>query len=612
MRTLISMAVLSAITGSVVFAEPVITKGKLDAVTVYRGQAMVTRVVDLPKQAGLVELVITDLPQRVVPGSLFAEGTATIQVRSVLYRTRAVAQDVREEVRKLDDQIKAAQTETEGVRRSIEVMGKNAEYLAKLEQFVAPTAQTELTRGVLNAETLEKLTTLIFTRREQLAIQKFDAETMLASMNEKLELLQRQRAEITRGASDTAREAVVLLDAQAEAKSIKLNYLVDAATWTPSYTINASSGKPTVSVLYQAAIAQMSGEEWNDVTMTLSTATPSVISRAPKLEPLLLALSRDQQPQAQGGKDESGYVQQLKEKRQITLRNLNSNNGSVQVDGANQGGQFNFSGGGGGGAAVGGVIMNAQSSNNYENVKASNAVAQEMQMAEYKLRDKAAVKSLNKGEETITVTYQLPSRTTLQSRADQQLVSISSIPMKAGFYKLAVPVLTPYVYDEASVTNDSKTVLLSGPSVSYMNGQFVGHGDIPTTFVGGTFTAGFGIDASLRATRELVERTELTQGGNNVITFDYRLSVENFGDKPADIRLLDRMPKPDGNQLKPTLVSSSTALSGDGEYERVQKKQGLLRFDLTVPPQAVNASAKTVDYRLTIEHDRQMTISEAQ
>lgn len=596
----LAMACASVMSASLAFAEPVAVAGKVDAVTVYRGQAMVTRSIELPKQDGLVELVVTDLPQRIVPGSLFAEGPDGVQVRSVLYRTRAVAQDVRDEVRKVDEQLKALALEATATERQIQVLKQNADYVTKMENFVTTTGQAELSKGVLNADTLTKLTTDIFTRREQLSKDQLAAETKLASVREQIELAQRQRAEITRGAADTAREAVVLLDAKEAGKTLKLNYLVDGANWSPSYTINASAGQANVSVLYQAAISQMSGEEWDDVQMRLSTATPSVISLAPTLTPMTLTLRREAQQEARGQQmDEKGYVDQLKQKREITLRNFNSNN--HDNDGTSvlySDGRANWFGN--------------KADLNPGNVMALNGVAQEQQMAEFVLRDKDNLKDLNRGEETITVTYDLPGRTTLQSRADQQLVGISTVAMKSEFYKVAVPVLTPYVYNEASVTNDSKTVLLAGPCVAYMNGQFVGHGQVPTTFVGGSFTAGFGIDPSLRASRELVERTEVTQGGNQVITFDYRLSVENFSDQPATIRLLDRMPKPDGNQIKPTLVSSSIDPSKDAEYLRTQKKQGILRFDVEVPKNATNGEAKTIDYRMTIEHDKQMTIAGAQ
>lgn len=44
-----------------------------------------------------------------VPGSLFAEAGDGVEVRSVRFRTRPVAQDVREDVRKLEAQIRDAQ-----------------------------------------------------------------------------------------------------------------------------------------------------------------------------------------------------------------------------------------------------------------------------------------------------------------------------------------------------------------------------------------------------------------------------------------------------------------------------------------------------------------------
>src|SRR5438874_10432689 len=71
-------------------------KGKVDAVTVYRGQALVTRQVEVKAQPGLQEVVVTDLPARVIAGSIYAEADEGVEVRSVLYRERAVDQDVRE------------------------------------------------------------------------------------------------------------------------------------------------------------------------------------------------------------------------------------------------------------------------------------------------------------------------------------------------------------------------------------------------------------------------------------------------------------------------------------------------------------------------------------
>ena len=88
-------------------AEPPAITGKVASVTLYRGQALVTRVVPVEGAAGPVELLVGGLPQGVVPDSLFAEGAEGLDVRSVRFRTRAVGQEPREEVRKLDDQLEA-------------------------------------------------------------------------------------------------------------------------------------------------------------------------------------------------------------------------------------------------------------------------------------------------------------------------------------------------------------------------------------------------------------------------------------------------------------------------------------------------------------------------
>src|SRR3954451_16855519 len=65
-------------------------KGKLDAVTVYRGQALVTRLVDVPAGTGggansLREIVVTDLLAKIVANSLYAESADVAEVRLVLY-----------------------------------------------------------------------------------------------------------------------------------------------------------------------------------------------------------------------------------------------------------------------------------------------------------------------------------------------------------------------------------------------------------------------------------------------------------------------------------------------------------------------------------------------
>ena len=163
-----------ALAGSGVFGyaaeEPPSLRGKISAVTVYRGQALITRAVDLPAATGLREVVVGELPEHVLPNSLFAENPdGGIEIRSINYRVRPVEKDVRAEVAKLDDAIRALQDQQAANARNMAVQNEQKVYLDKLEQFTAPTANVELSNGVLNAETVKTLTQFVFQQRQAIA-----------------------------------------------------------------------------------------------------------------------------------------------------------------------------------------------------------------------------------------------------------------------------------------------------------------------------------------------------------------------------------------------------------------------------------------------------------
>ena len=311
------------------------TKGKLDEVTVYRGQALVTRLIEVPGPAGLREIVVTELPEHVQPASIYAESADGVEVRSVLYRIRPVEQDVREEVRKLDTDIRGVQDLIQTNNQQSQLLANEIGYLAKLEQFTAPTANAELTKGVLNAETLKVLTSFIFEQRRRISDEQLKLSFELRGLNDKLNTLNRQREVLTGGSAKTIHEAVVFVNLKEANGKLRLRDLVDGANWTPSYNARTDSKHQQVTVEYNASIEQMSGEDWDNVTMILSTATPSLVAKAPVLEQLTIALGAAPEAALAGVKGSaSAYLQAKKDieekRRQIEMnRNFNGSN-SIQ------------------------------------------------------------------------------------------------------------------------------------------------------------------------------------------------------------------------------------------------------------------------------------------
>ncbi len=600
----------------------VVVKWKLDSVTVYRGQALVTRVVDVPGAAGLGELVVSDLPERILPGSLFAEGIdgTGVEVRSVRYREQAVGDDVREEVRKLDAEIRKYGDKIAANAKQLQVLGEQRNYLEKLENFTAPTASTEMTKGVLNAEQLKTLTNYQFETRAKIADAELKLQQEQRDLREQMSVIERQRGEITGKSSRTVRQAVVFTSQEKAGGKLRVRYLVDAAGWSPSYNIRADAARKSAVVEYQASIVQMSGEDWNDVAMTLSTATPTLVAAAPQLNPLQIALASRGSADVMAGEMVSGRLDYKAAKQELyeQRKQAESSRGQFGAQGAwanaNQpvGNTGNNVYSGSTTISGGNITVQSNSNWNRDNDLELNKVADQLQVLELLAKDSRKDEEERRvnGHEGIVVTYSMKSRTSLPSRSDTQLIQIDSMGMKSAFYKVAIPVLTNYVYDEATLTNDSKTVLLAGPVASYVGGQFVGNGEITTVAIGQNVTVGFGIDSSLRATRERIEKKEEPQQGNKVVNYTYKIAVENFGTVPANVRIMDRLPTSKDNEVRVTFVDDETVkLSIDKEYLQTERKKGLLRWDVTAPPEKNGSEAFSLTYKMNMEYDKNLGIS---
>jgi hypothetical protein len=608
--------------------------GRVSEVTVYQGQALVTRTVDLKGSAGLAEVVVSELPEYVIPSSIYAEPVGEgVEIRSVRYRVRPMQQDVRDEVRELDARIKTLSHELDAAQRAKSLLEQRVQYLAKLENFLAGTAKSELESGVLNAETLKQLTEFVFTERDEIGVKDLELTREAERLQSEVDVLQRERNQIAAGSATYVREAVVFVNATGEGPvQLKLNYLVSNATWSPSYNLRTTDDRKMVTVEYNAAIEQLSGEDWNDVAMTLSTATPSLVSSAPSLDPLVVALSRAVPETAQvAGQSSSAVRKSELAARQRALANNRGNFSGGEFDGdtsnvpafaptdgavtqraaAPADGLFGGMGGGGRGGSVD-KLATVDAFEAAKQVDSEiNKLAEQLQVIEYntaRFETKKDEGPRTMAGEGISVSYRLANSLTLPSRSDKQLLQISSRKLSGEFYRVATPVLTSFVYEECLLTNDTGDVMLAGPSSTFVGGQFVGRGTVPMVAAGESFRVGLGIDTSLRATRSLVDKSERISGGNRVVDFTYELAVENFGDSATSLRLLDRMPTSKQTDMKITLVKSDKPVSDDPVYQLKGLDEGLLRWDVEVPEGAMGPQRFVLKYTMQMEYDKQLAI----
>ncbi|MHC4736760.1 MAG: DUF4139 domain-containing protein, partial [Planctomycetota bacterium] len=255
-----------------------------------------------------------------------AQTSGDIKVLSVRFREKAVREDTREEVKKLDAQI-------EEVKRKQQHAKKDNENATDLlhKKLAVDGANVDLNRSVMQSEQIASYTEFLEAKSLEWHQKILDLQDTEADLLKEMELLTRKRKELDAGRSRTEREAVVYISNTARKKAaIELSYLVNGANWNPQYNLRANPKKSDVLIEYNAVVNQTSGENWDGVALSLSTAEPTMVSAPPVLDPMLVSLSRPVQAQQA---EQQVFVQYENVRRQLQSRKANIKKGiAANVD----------------------------------------------------------------------------------------------------------------------------------------------------------------------------------------------------------------------------------------------------------------------------------------
>jgi hypothetical protein len=558
---------------------------RIVAVTVYQPNALVTREVDVPEGSGLMELVVTPLPDSVSDGTLYSEGTDTIRVLATRLRNRAVKEDTREEVRKIEAEQRKIKLDNQKIESDMKALDQNMGLLTKLEEFTKVTTEKATDKGNLNSDSAIALSKYIMEQRADKAKEKLELQQKLEANAEQMAFLQRQMQELSGGSTKTERDAVIVVDKKnGGAGKVRLNYLVSAASWTPQYKLRAGKDKDPVQLEYLAAVSQQSGEDWKDVKVTLSTAQPLLNSVPPELKTLeFTVLARGGMPPGAqpvpnlpGGPQGQAPAEFDKQARDLRSKSQQEYNAKKDMSGAK--------------------FIN-------------DAAALEQCLDLFNPRDDRQAKNKSGGaREGQSVTYHLNTKLSVPSRMEDQVIEVARLELAPDYFYKAVPVLSAHVYRLANLTNKSNYVLLPGEATTYLGSDFVGQMNMPLVAPDEQFTAGFGVDPALRVQRLMMDKSRETKGGNQVLKFEYRILVSSFKSEPVSVQVWDRLPHAETETAGITLVKAEPEVSTDALYLREERPNNLLRWDLKVDPTMNGEKAKAVKYEFKLEMDKQMMV----
>jgi uncharacterized protein (TIGR02231 family) len=509
------------------------------SVTVYPDRARLTRQGSVTLEAGVYLLDVAGLPPQTDPSSLraSARGSAPSRLNSVQARRVFFSEAPAEFVRELENKIESLQDEIAVLEAKTALTRQQRAALEAITTH-SDTYALGLASGELSLEnqlrlfdSLRERSTALESEAQALGISKRTLERQLKKLQDDLSQLRGARPR----QGFTAQVEIEML--QAGSLELSVMYVVFEAGWLPLYDLRLLEGaQPEVlEIGYLAQVSQQTGEAWESVALTLSTARPALTGVVPELDPWYIAPP----------------VVRAAAPAQIKDAPL-------------------------------AMAPTAAPSRRLASYLA-DSTAEQVFSAEEVLADI--------GSSAAAVTYRIPGSVGVPSDGQPHKVIIARQPLPVRIDYVSAPRLVQASYRRAKITNDSPYTLLEGAANLFAEDEFIGSTNLELTAPQGEIELYLGIDDRIKVERELKRRDvdKVLIGGKRRVRYAYELKLENLLAQPAVITVHDQIPvarheeikvKLDAVEPRPTRQSELNLL--DWEVTLAPKEKKTIRFEFTV------------------------------
>lgn len=535
------------------FADDIKTASHIDAITVFPQGADVVRVSDVALEAGEHTLVLDDLPGTIDTQSIRVEGEggAGLEITSVdskLVQLSSV--DVDAQRKGLDADIEKLTDE----RMALEQTILDSDYQKKLllslaDKQLVPASSTETMKAV-DATQLGGLVDLVGMRLTSISKTIHDAQLRQRNIDKQVADLQVKMQALAPDERAHVQVLVHIVAAAATAGKFKLSYRVQEAGWVPFYdarmTLPTKGVAAKLNIVRRAEVTQSSGERWDDVALTLSTARPMGATAAPELGEDMLQAALNQ---VSGGVAASAPAP-----AQDAMTELKKDK-SEMAD-----------------APMSAPIMQRQA---------------EVQLAGF------------------NANYIIAGRVTVDNTGTAKKVRISTDDFDAKLQAITVPRLDATAYLSAAFTVKGDAPLLPGVVNLYRDSMFMGQGSLPLLSAGEDAKLGFGADDLIKVKRIEVKRNSGDEGlltTSHVQSLAWDISVTNLHEVMIPVTVIDRAPFSIMSDVTVEVLPDATPAT----TQDFEKKRGVLVWSFDLDAKAEKAiktgykvtSPKTVNISL--------------
>lgn len=537
----------------------------IESVTLYPGRASVTRVARPALKPGLWLLRFDDLPPTIQPDTLEAR-TSSGRVLAVDFSARATAdRSGTPEAKALDAEIKTLEAKVALNADAASALESERKLIDMVTLRTGNDATKEGGTDKLDLAVLDRQMTWVREQRARVGASLRELGLEREELGRQLDAARARRAELGGGRTTQGADVLVALT-ETGTPEIELTYLVRNAGWQPVYAVRAMPAAGSASVDYEALIMQATGENWNEVALTLSTAQPTKAATPPTVDSWSVDV----------------WVPPPV---------------SIAAEAGSGGGIY--------GKARRGVAAAPGAPAEPMALAMADASAADARAAELAERFSADASVGGDGPAmnfSIVRPVTAPSDAAVRTRA-----RIATVEGPAKFTYQTQPLVTEGAFLRGAIVNGSAYQMLPGRATIFVGADYIGSADFAGAAPKQSFDVFFGTDPAVTVKRELLGRDQAQSGlfgGGLDTTWNYRGSIINGTGREISIEWIDRMPVSRSDKIQVSLPQSSAPLSTNAAYVASDKPRGILRWDLKVPPSAAGAQPFTLTWKVLLSRSK--------
>jgi hypothetical protein len=597
---------------------------KIKNVTVFLSGAQISRTATTPLSKGRNELLFKGISPNIDKESIQLSGEGKFTIVSVAHQYNFLEEtNSKEQVKQLMEQSKKYKEQIEDLTIQIDVFKAEEQMLVKNQEIGGSNT------GV-KASDLKESVDFQRLRMTEVKSKILENNRAITKINLEYNKVLKQINELQAKRYDPLSEIVVVVEAfDATKAEFDLSYFVSSAGWTPSYDLKVEQLNQPINLKYKASVFQSTGEDWNNIKLTLSTGDPQLGGEKPIISSWYLG----QLPPYMVKKEKDAN----KNIRQVSGLVYDSNTNEpligvyVSVVGTSFGtttdidgkytiaipigvSQLTFS-------YVGytditrnitGNLMNInmlQDGNRLEEVvvSASNNFSSMLEGSTPGLYYSSKVKKLKSEYKSLgieenyqptTVSFTIEKNYTILSDGESNSVEIKDVLIPADYQYYCAPAFDKDAFLTAKIIDWESLNLLEGEANLFFEGTYLGKSLINPMINTDTMEISLGRDKGILITRVKLKDFSKKQflGSNRIEQRTWEISVRNNKKQPINLILQDQYPISNRKEISVERIENEGAI--------LDEIEGFLTWNLNIMP----STEKKVMFKFLVKYPSNLDI----